>query len=881
MRFMDETNGFFIVTSTLVLAVAIATDARASFHSWDINEIFSNEDGTIQFIELRETEGLGGQHQLSIPSIDFTTNTNIFAYDTNLNPLIPTEDNYFLMGTEGFANLPGAPEPDYIIPDNFFSVTGDMLNFAGFDIFIFGQDDLPLDGIHSLNSDLSTGVNSPTHFSVDRKPGFVTAPLLDPLVEPIAKGDIEIELELVAEGLTAPLVLAHAHDDSGRLYIADQTGLVWILEEGGILPNPFLDISDRLVTLGFFGTMDEADFDERGLLGLAFHPFYNEPNRPGFGKVYTYSSEPNLFEADFTVSLTPGNTFDHQSVIAEWCVDPNDPDRIDPASRREIMRIDQPQFNHDGGTVAFGPDGYLYISLGDGGGANDRDFDNSQNGHGPTGNGQNIDTILGSLVRIDPLDPGETADSEDSVSGNGRYRIPQDNPFVGEAGLDELFAFGFRNPFRFSFDELTSDVILGDVGQDHIEEVNLVQAGGNYGWNVKEGTFEFDPNTGRVSNYLEGMPGLIDPVLQYDHDEGITVIGGYLYHGCEIRGLSGQYVFGDFSGNFSTPSGRLFYADLESGAIQEFILGREDRELGLYVKSFGQDANGDIYLLGGTNLGPFGSEGQVYKIVSVDQPAPPEISLLAIKAGKDRQNPLDSVKIAGTLDCGPPETDTIHVCITDPTGIYGFAETLIDLVPEDFEKGRFRYKGARGGILSLQLDFNKGKFAVDVRDVDLRGLVSPVSFELQADPLDLVLAANESVINKKKPIPICLLSGVADALRVDKATVRTTSKGDLLIARGGIAAMDFALDLTQHDVTVTWGDFSEIIEAGSFTNKKGRKFSYKKPKEKVAAIAKIDIDLDKCIFLLQIKNAPPLQNQGNVFFEIVADTFSANNTVSF
>jgi hypothetical protein len=142
-------------------------------------------------------------------------------------------------------------------------------------------------------------------------------------------------------------------------------------------------MADRIVELGFFGTFDANDFDERGLLGFAFHPFYDEPNQAGFGKVYTYSSEPNSGQADFTVILSPNEVFDHQSVIAEWSVDPNDPDRINPASRREIMRIDQPQFNHDGGTVAFGPNEYLYISFGDGGGANDHDFDLSDNGHGP------------------------------------------------------------------------------------------------------------------------------------------------------------------------------------------------------------------------------------------------------------------------------------------------------------------------------------------------------------------------------------------------------------------------------------------------------------------------------------------------------------------
>jgi glucose/arabinose dehydrogenase len=185
-------------------------------------------------------------------------------------------------------------------------------------------------------------------------------------------------------------------------------------------------------------------------------------------------------------------------------------------------------------------------------------------------------------------------------------------------GLDEIYAYGFRNPWRFSFHPDTGDLIVGDVGQNKIEEIDVVHAGKNYGWNLKEGTFRFDSATGTVNNDLSGLPaGLIDPVAQYDHDDGITVLGGFVYRGSAIPELWGKYVFGDFSSSFLLADGRLLYADLGTGLIREFTIGVDDRNLGLYVKAFGQDADGELYLLTGTNLGPFGNGGMVLKIVDL------------------------------------------------------------------------------------------------------------------------------------------------------------------------------------------------------------------------------------------------------------------------
>lgn len=441
-------------------------------------------------------------------------------------------------------------------------------------------------------------------------PLVANAQITDPL-PPIPKGSIGIELQPVAAGLTAPNDLKAIPGDPNRLLVVDQSGQIQTLQNGVLQGQPFLDLSSRLVNLN-------AGYDERGLLGVALHPDFSNPASDGFGKLYTYSSEPVSGDADFTVPMPAGVAFNHQSVVSEWQVSASDPNSVDPASRREVMRIDQPQGNHNGGAMAFGPDGHLYISLGDGGAAND-----VANGHTPgIGNAQDTSNILGSMVRIDV---------DARTSANGQYGVPADNPFVGGAGVDEIFAYGFRNPFRFSFDSANGDLLVADVGQNQIEELNNVTIGGNYGWNDKEGTFLFDPTTGEITANSPGSPdGLLDPILQYDHDEGIAIIGGFVYHGSLLPELQGKYVFGDLSNGFGDPNGRLFYADLETGEINEFALGLDDRALGLYLKGFGQDANGELYVLGSVSLGPSGSTGQVLRIVPIPEPASLLSSLLVV-----------------------------------------------------------------------------------------------------------------------------------------------------------------------------------------------------------------------------------------------------------
>jgi glucose/arabinose dehydrogenase len=461
-------------------------------------------------------------------------------------------------------------------------------------------------------------------------------PTPTPLLPRIGKGPVRVELQSVASGLTSPVDFVSANDGSGRMFIVDQAGKIFVLKNGQVLATPFLDVSSRLVAL-------QAGYDERGLLGLAFHPGFADSNSPGFHKLYTYSSEPVSGAADFTVPNP--NAFNCQSVIAEWQISAGNPDVVDPATRREVMRIDHPQFNHNAGQMVFRPsDHYLYISIGDGGAAND-----VGDGHDPvTGNGQKLTTVLGKILRIDPLIPSAQPASTDPISANGKYRVPASNPFVATGNVREIFAYGFRNPFRFSFDAVTDKLIVADVGQDHIEEIDLVEAGKNYGWNKKEGTFLFNPANGNVTVDPAPDPSLMNPVAEYSHENGIAVLGGYLYRATTIPALTNKYVFGDFSTAFTAPNGHLFYMDdLNSGVIRELRIGNDERPFGLFLKAFGRDANGEIYALGSGNLGPSGTAGQVLKIV----PAPASPALVNI-ATRLRVQTGDNVLIGGFILTG-------------------------------------------------------------------------------------------------------------------------------------------------------------------------------------------------------------------------------------
>lgn len=420
--------------------------------------------------------------------------------------------------------------------------------------------------------------------------------LEDPIPEPIRERGFPIKLESMATGLTAPNLGTFAPGDPiHRLFVTDQVGILWAINLTEDNKAVFLDVAELLVELGIDGP---GTFDERGLLGVAFHPDYATN-----GLLYTYTSEPVNGQADFS-TMPPDTSANHQSVIREWKVpNPSDPASVvDPNSARVLLRIDEPQFNHNGGALNFGADKMLYIALGDGGEADDQGV-----GHGETGNGQDPSNVLGTILRIDV---------GGSNSANGQYGIPPNNPFVGQQGfVSEILAYGFRNPFRFSFDRATGELYAADVGQNDIEEVDIVVPGGNYGWNIKEGSFCFNPNgdlLGFVTDAPEcGPPDLKDPIAEYDHDEGIAIIGGFVYRGHSIPDLAGRYVFGDYAG--ANNAGRLFFLSRRDQISELRLLG----QVGLpqFVLGFGEDAEGELYVLGNATGVPSGETGVVLKLI--------------------------------------------------------------------------------------------------------------------------------------------------------------------------------------------------------------------------------------------------------------------------
>ena len=333
------------------------------------------------------------------------------------------------------------------------------------------------------------------------------------------------QLEPVVTGLRGPVVIANANDD--RLFVVEQAGRIRVVVDGALVAEPFLDIADRVASGG-----------ERGLLGLAF-----PVDHATKGRFYVYYTD------------RQGDT-----VVSRFVTGP-DPNRADPGSETILLTQDQPYSNHNGGQLAFGPDGYLYIGLGDGGGGGD-----------PDGNGQDLGTFLGKLLRID-------------VSGD-TYTVPSDNPFVDQGGArPEIWAYGLRNPWRFGFDRTTGDLYIADVGQNALEEVNFqpaASAGGeNYGWNVMEGDRCYQPRDGC------DQTGVVLPVLSYPHggDWGSSISGGYVYRGSAAPALAGRYVFADYV------SGRIWTAAAADGWNVEPLL-----ESGFNISTFGEDAAGELYV---------------------------------------------------------------------------------------------------------------------------------------------------------------------------------------------------------------------------------------------------------------------------------------------
>jgi glucose/arabinose dehydrogenase len=448
-----------------------------------------------------------------------------------------------------------------------------------------------------------------------------------PHLPAIPKGEIAIQLDPVATGMGAPDYGISAPGDTSRMFIVEQKGTLRILQNGSLLPGNALDIQALVLRApdGTGPTNPGSLFDERGFLGLAFHPGFANPASSGYRTLYTYTSE--AIGAGATYPAPNGANNAYKNLISEWKISAADANIVDPTSRREIISFGKTAGNHNGGTIAFGPDGYLYLGLGDGGDAND----NGPSHNAAIGNGQDLATPLGKFIRIDPLNPSLTGSSLDPVSPNGQYRIPTTNPFQAAGQVREAYALGFRNPYRYAFDPVSGDLIVADVGQNNIEEIDRVTLGGNYGWPVKEGTFPFNRTNGTIGANTPGSPpGLTDPIvgtqgtLQYDHGDGISITGGFVYRGAGIPDLVGKYVFGDLAitGTPSRQDGRLFYADLQTGLIKEFLIPQFANGVlpnDLTVHGFGQDGNGELYAMV-TNTAMNGTGGIVYKLVGVPEP---------------------------------------------------------------------------------------------------------------------------------------------------------------------------------------------------------------------------------------------------------------------
>jgi glucose/arabinose dehydrogenase len=407
--------------------------------------------------------------------------------------------------------------------------------------------------------------------------------------------DVTVNLEEAASGLTAPLAMVQPPGDDRR-FIAEQIGLVKILTpDGEVLGEPFLDIRHKLID-------QWPEFDEKGLLGLAFHPDFASN-----GKFYVAYSVPTHWKG----VLDKHFWWDHTNVIEEYTVSADDPDLADPTAVRQISAIDWPQFNHNGHWIGFGPDGFLYISTGDGGYANDWGI-----GHNVLeGNGQDLLSQHGKILRIDV----------DETSG-GNYGIPDDNPFVGQeaTALPEIWAYGMRNPWRCSFDMGgDNQLICGDVQQNSYEEVSIIEKGGNHGWRLMEATHCFDFEFPNEHPQDCDSSGMVMPVLEYknctaqpDGCLGISVTGGYVYRG-EVADWDGKYIFGDWSKSFAAMDGQLFMATKggdSSWTMEHLNVANMDGALP-YVLAFAQDAAGEVYVLTSVTTGPVGGLDKIYKIV--------------------------------------------------------------------------------------------------------------------------------------------------------------------------------------------------------------------------------------------------------------------------
>jgi len=402
-------------------------------------------------------------------------------------------------------------------------------------------------------------------------------------------------LQLVAEGFAHPVAVATTDGVDDRFFVVDQIGVVrTVMTDGAVLPGPFLDLRAEMVAL-------DPAYDERGLLSIAFHPDFGS-NR--------------LLYAFYSAPLREGapEGYDHTNLVVELTA-AEDLSSASPSENGTILAVDNPSRNHNGGQVLFGPDGYLYVTLGDGGGANDRGLGHNES----IGNGQDLNSLHGKILRLD-VDRG---------SGGTPYSVPPDNPFASGGGRPEIYAYGFRNPAYAAFDNETGELFVADAGQARFEEIDLVVRGGNYGWRIREGAHCFDPDNplaDPASCPTTGAGGeeLIDPIGEFVNTdlpggEGSAPVGGVLYRG-NISELDGGYVFGAYRADGSPLFVLLPDGDGNWTRRTVLVEGRSDGRVPGYLLAVGLDVEGELLVLGADAAGPSGTSGKVWRLAAGNAP---------------------------------------------------------------------------------------------------------------------------------------------------------------------------------------------------------------------------------------------------------------------
>jgi glucose/arabinose dehydrogenase len=395
-------------------------------------------------------------------------------------------------------------------------------------------------------------------FSGCRDTGKKTIPGEAVTTSAALKDSFVFTMQKIAEGLDAPLALENAHDGSKRLFVGEQAGRIMVIKNGHVLNVPFLDIRKSLVPM-------KNEYMDVGLLGFAFHPDFRHN-----GRFFVHYSAP------------PGKKgYNNTSVLAEFRVSDTNPD-IAVNKSKILLTVDQPESNHNGGNIVFDEKGLLYLGFGDGGGQGDL--------HGKVGNGQDLNQLLGKIIRID-VDHGDP------------YSIPADNPKLN--GRKEIWCYGMRMPWRISFDRETHQLFCGDVGQDRYEEVDIIEKGKNYGWRAMEGYHLYD------SGLYNKQTAYTLPIAEYKHPEGVSITGGYVYRGKEFPGMNGLYLFGDWAF-------KLFYLEknINGGWTRHtsHVAGKPGNSFNFRVNSFGEDESGEIYVVTQDSVGAISPTGVIYKI---------------------------------------------------------------------------------------------------------------------------------------------------------------------------------------------------------------------------------------------------------------------------